>query len=100
MLLAGGGDVSMSIIESGHRESVVKVDELCSGRFQGKDCCVSSDGEDGAVFDGECGDTGGGGAAVGVLAVSVLEMRSGQDVAMKVDGVGGLGNQRNGEDER
>ena len=75
LLLAGGGDVGMGVVEAGHDEGAVEVDDrsLRGAELVG----FGTDGEDAAVGDGEGGDD---------LGIGVAEMGAGEDLAVGVDG--------------
>ena len=59
-LAAGFADVGVGVVEAGHREGAVEVDDLGLGAFEFEDFGVGAGGEDFSVGDGEGGDFCGG----------------------------------------
>ncbi len=92
LLLAGGEEVDMGVVEAGHDEGAVEVDDRRVRGFCGEDLAVGACGGDDAVADGKGGNVGGGGGGVGCL-----EVCAGEDPAAGVDGVGACGAGRGGE---
>ena len=84
LLLAGGGHVGVGIVEAGHDEGTVKVDDLGVRAAQFEDVGVGADGDEGGVGDGEGLDAGGREGRV-VRA----EVRAGENGAVEVESVGG-----------
>ncbi len=84
LLAAGLADVGVGVVEAGHGEGALEVDDLRLRALEFEDVGVGARGEDFSVGDGEGGDSGRGGGGV-VLA----EVGSGEDVAVEEDGVGG-----------
>jgi len=82
LLLSSGGHVGVGVVEAGHREGAVEVDDAGLWGFQLEDLGVSSGGENFSVGDGEgLNFCGGGGWVVGT------EMGSGEDISVEIDGV-------------
>ena len=82
LLAAGFADVGVGVVEAGHGEGAVEVDDLGLGAFEFQDGGVGACGEDFSVGDGDRGDFGWGcGGVVGA------EVGAGEDVAVEVDGV-------------
>ena len=76
--------MGVGVVETGHGECAVEVDDVGLRTSKFKDVGVGACGKDFSLSDGECGDFGRGGGGV-VLA----EVGAGEDVAVKEDGVGG-----------
>jgi len=85
-LAAGFADVGVGVVEAGHREGSVQIDDCGFGAFELQDLGVGACGYDFSVGDGEGGDLGG-----GCGGVAGPEVGAGEDVAVEEDGVGGLG---------
>ena len=81
---AGFADVGVGVVEAGHGEGAVEVDDLGLRAFEFEEGGVVAGGEDFSVGDGEGGDPGG-----GWRGVVVAEVGAGEDVAVEEDGVGG-----------
>lgn len=82
LLAAGGGHVGVGIVEAGHCEGVVQVDDAGLRGLQFEDLGIGAGGEDLSFGDGQGLDfCGGGGGVVGA------EVGAGEDVAMEVNGV-------------
>ena len=82
---AGTADVGMGVVEAGHGEGAVEVDDPGLGSLELEQVGVGACGGDFSVGDGECGDfCGGGGGVVGA------EVGTGEDVAVEEEGVGCL----------
>ena len=58
LLLAGGGDVRVGVVEAGHDEGTGEIDDLRVGALELEDVLVRADGDDGGIGDGEGGDAG------------------------------------------
>ena len=86
LVAAGVGDVGVGVVETGHGEGAVEVDDFCLWGFEFQDVGVGSGGQDFSVGCGDGGDVGRGGAGV-----RLAEVGAGEDVAVDVDGVGELG---------
>ena len=95
LLVSGGGHVGVGVVESGHCEGVVEVDDAGLRDFELEHFGVGAGGEDLSVGDGQSLDlSGGGGGVVGA------KVGAGEDVAVEVDGVGrGLLRGREGGEE-
>ena len=85
LLAAGFADVGVGVVEAGHGEGAVEVDDLGLGAFEFQEVGVGAGGEDFSVGDGDGGDLGG-----GCGGVVWAEVGAGEDVAVEEDGVGCL----------
>jgi hypothetical protein len=98
-LLAGLRHVCVRVVEAGHGEGAVEVDDLCLGALQGEDGGVVSGRDDAALVNGEGVDAGGRRRLVGGAKV-----RAGEDFAVEEEGVGrgllGWHLRRGGQGER
>ncbi len=94
LLAAGFADVGVGVVEAGHGEGSVEVDDLGLRAFEFEDFGVGAGGDDFSFGDGEGCDFGWGGGGV-VCA----EVGAGEYVAVDEDGVRGLGVDRRREDE-
>ena len=72
----------MGVVEAGHGEGAVEVDDLGVGGFELQDFGVGADGEDGAIAGGDGSDASGRG-----IGVRRPEMRASEDVAVDEDRV-------------
>ncbi len=84
-LAARFADVRVGVVDAGHREGAVQVDDLSLRAFELQDLGVSACGYDFSVGYGQGGDFGWGRGGVGGA-----EVGAGEDVAVEDDRVGGL----------
>ncbi len=84
-LAASFADVGVGVVEAGHGEGAVEVDDLGFRAFELEDGRVFACCDDFSFDDGQGGDFGWGGGWV-VLA----EVGAGEDVAVEIDDVGRL----------